>query len=493
MSKTTATLPLVLSAPAPGVPRYRWLYEELRAAILDGRLKPHARLPATRDLARQYGLSRGTLLLAFDWLRSEGFVAGKVGAGTYVLPLEERVPPPSPPAAQAPPRLSEHARRVTAFPDTGSRPLRAFRANLPALDAFPSVLWGRVASRRLRRGTGDLLAGGDTLGDRALREAIAEYLTTMRGVRCTAAQIAVLSGAQEALDLVARLLLDPGDPVWMEDPGYPGATLVFRALGARLLAAPVDGRGLDVERARRELGPARLAYVTPAHQFPLGVVMDAERRLALLRWAEESGAFILEDDYDGEYRYAGRPVAALQGLDRSGRVIYMGTFSKVLFPGLRLGYLVLPDALVDTFAAALSITSRSPPAVSQALVCDFITAGHFGRHIRRMRQLYAERLAVLVEASERKLGGLLELSRPTLPEAGLQTVGWLAPGIDEEAATAAAEARGVEVFPVGRFALEHRPSPSLLLGFAAVGTDEIRRGVDELARALEGLARAPAR
>lgn len=493
LPKRTTTLPLVLPAPPDDIPLYRWLYEELRAAMLDGRLKPRTRLPATRDLADQYNLSRNTVLLAYDWLLSEGFVEGKVGAGTYVRALEPGEVSganlrPEPAPARTPPRLSELARRVTPFPSNFGTTTRAFRANQPALDAFPSALWGRVESHRLRQGVRELLGGGEILGLRSLREAIAEYLIGMRGVRCTADQVIVVSGVQEALDLTIRALLDPGDPVWMEDPGYPGATYLFQATGMRVLAAPVDERGLDVERSRRELEPPRLVYVTPAHQFPFGVSMDAERRLALLRQVEEQGAFIFEDDYDSEYRYVGRPLSALQGLDRNGSVIFCGTFSKVLFPSLRLAYLVVPEALVDAFGAVKSITSREAPGVVQAVLRDFMEQGHFGRHIRKMRDLYEQRLGVFKEGMERKLGGLVTLG-PT--DAGLQTVGWLPPGIGGEAAASACASQGIEVLPVDRYALEWTgPSAGLVLGFAAVDEREIGRGIDGLARVLSKKGRA---
>ena len=491
MPKQTTTLPLVLSEPAPGTPRHRWLYEQLRSAILDGRLRPYARLPATRDLAAQYGLSRGTILVAFDRLRSEGYVEARVGAGTYVRRLppdavatRQRPTGPKRAATPASPPRSEYVARLAAF--VGNRPetTRAFRANQPALDAFPAELWARVASRRLRRGIRELLGNGEILGYRPLRDAVADYLNTMRGVRCAAEQVVIVSGAQEAIDLTARVLLNPGDPVWMEDPGYPGAVSVFRAAGARVLAAPVDDGGLDVLRAQRELGPAKLAYITPANQCPLGVTMTLERRLALLQWAEESGAVIIEDDYDGEYRYVGRPIGALQGLDRTGAVIYVGSFSKVLFPALRLGYLVVPDGMVEAFAAARSLTTRFPPGVEQAVLCDFMAEGHFGRHVRRMRELYAERLTALVHGVTEKLGGVLELART---DAGLQTVGWLPSGIDAETAASEAASRGVEVVPVGRCAIQRSLPAGLMLGFAAVDIPAIKRGVDVLALAFTSL------
>jgi GntR family transcriptional regulator/MocR family aminotransferase len=288
---------------------------------------------------------------------------------------------------------------------------------------------------------------------------------------------------QQALELVSQLFLNTGDRVAMENPGYLGAKLVFGSLGATVVPMAVDDQGMHVDATT--LKGTRLVYVTPAHQFPLGVSMSLPRRLALLEWAHASGAMILEDDYDSEYRYAGKPVPALQGLDRHGQVLFAGSFSKVLFPALRLGYLVVPPDLVDRFEAMLSITCRHAPLLDQAVLADFITAGHFGRHIRRMREVYAERLSVLLESASDRLDGLLEISKV---EAGLQTVGWLRSGIDEATAVKAAAARKVEVIPLGRYGIGGAAPSGLQLGFAAVDTREIKRGVRDLAAALERLA-----
>ena len=322
--------------------------------------------------------------------------------------------------------------------------------------------------------------GCETLGYLPLREAVADYLNTSRGVNCTLKQVAIVSGAQEAFDLVARLFLDPGDRVCMENPGYVGAATVFQSLGANISHVPLDEEGLKLRESN--LRGARLVYVTPGHQFPLGITMSLARRLQLLEFARKSGALILEDDYDSEFRYAGRPVPALQGLDRHGVVLLTGSFSKVLFPSLRLGYLVVPTDLVDRVSATLSITRRHAPLMEQAVLSDFITAGHFGRHLRRMRQIYAERLSVLLDAAQQNLAGLLEISEI---EAGLQTVGWLQRGINAESAAATAAERNVEVTPLSIYSQGNVASTGLQLGFAAIDPKEIRRGVQDLAIALE--------
>jgi GntR family transcriptional regulator/MocR family aminotransferase len=487
MPKRATALPLALTPRLAGAPAARWLFDALRAEILEGRLKPGARLPSSRDLAAQHGLSRGTVVTAFDQLRAEGYIVGSVGSGTRVnavLPEDLLHAPRAAPTGREPlsprtRRLSAFARRVTLFRGYEPRSLRAFRANQPALDLFPTTLWAQVAAHRLRRATPALLLGTEPLGYRPLQEAVADYLRTSRGVRCEPGQVAIVSGAQEALDLVARLAIDPGDRVGIEEPGYVGAARVFEALGAKVVPIPVDAEGIEV--GARHWHGVRLAYVTPAHQFPLGTSMSLPRRLSLLEWARAAGALIFEDDYDAEYRYAGRPVPALQGLDRHGVVCFSGTFSKVLFPSLRLGYLVVPPDLVERVAAAKSVISRHASLLDQAVLCDFMVGGHFGRHVRRMREVYAERLDVLLAEGRAQLEGLVEISAI---EAGLQTVGWLSgthSGIEAERAAAA---RGVEVTSLSRYARASLPREGLQLGFAAVDEVEIRRGVQELAAAL---------
>jgi len=487
MPRKTTSLPLSLPAPPSGTPLYRWLYEQLRAAILAGRLRPGARLPATRDLAEAYRLSRATIIAAFEQLKSEGYVEGRTGSGTYVskvLPEQLLQAGRTREERRLPHRrilLSAYARRLRPFRSRPAQLVRAFRPNQAALDLFPTTLWAQVAARRLRRVSTKLLAGGETLGYRPLREAVAEYLNTSRGVKCTADQVLIVSGAQEGLDRTARLLLNPGELAWMEEPGYPGAAAVLRAVGARICGVPVDAEGLDLERGIRRWPRPKLVYVTPAHQFPLGVTMSLRRRLALLEWARQAGVLIFEDDYDSEYRYSGRPVPALQGLDRAGVVIFGGSFSAVMFPAMRLGYLVVPPEMVDVFAAAQSVSTHHPPLLGQAVLCDFIREGHFARHIRRMRQVYAERLGVLLKAAREKLAGLVEISNV---EAGLQTVGWLQPGLDAEATAQAAARRDVELVPLRRYAFGRAGKNGIVLGFAAVEPRELRRGVEQLAAIL---------
>lgn len=500
MAKRSTAIEMLLPGRDDGAPAYRWLYGALRSEILEGRLRPGTRLPATRDLASQYKLSRGTIVTAFEELKAEGYVEGSVGSGTYVskvLPedlLEVRQAARKDVAAkQQRRRLTDYGRLVQPFPNFPDRATRAFRANLPAVDMFPVTLWAQLTNRRLRRTSVGLLTGADAKGYLPLREAIAHYVTTSRGAVCTAEQVVVVSGVQEALDLSTRLLLNPGDKVCMEDPGYFGATKIFDAMRAKISPLAVDREGMKLPGERHR--GARLVYTTPAHQAPLGMTMSLPRRLALLEWARKTGTLIFEDDYDGEYRYSGRPVPVLQGLDQNGVVLLAGSFSKVMFPSLRLGYIVVPADMVDRFAAAKSLICRHSALMEQTVLCDFIEQGHLGRHLRRMREIYSERLGVLLDNGRKKLDGLLEISEI---EAGLQTVGWLRSGIDGREAAKAAWKRGLEVISIRGFysrgeqerlrAVKVTERDGLQLGFAAIDEREIERGVEELARVLEAMA-----
>jgi GntR family transcriptional regulator/MocR family aminotransferase len=482
-------LAIVLGLRHSGTPTYRQLCAALREAILDGRLRPGVRLPSTRELGLRYELSRGTIVAAFDRMKAEGYLIGRSGSGTYVadvLPdrlLHARPFPRSRGASSHPARrLSVIAQRARAFRGTTVEPPRAFRANQPALDLFPTTLWAQIAGRRLRRATTGLLKGCGAMGYPPLQRALAEYLGMARGVVCAPEQVAIVSGTQEAIDLAIRVFVNPGDRVCMEDPGYIGASRAFAAAGALVSRVPLDGEGMKLPGARDR--DARLVYVTPGHQFPVGTCMSLARRLALLGWAGTTGALILEDDYDSEFRFSGSPVPALAGLDRSGSTLFAGSFSKVLFPSIRVGYLVVPPDLADRFAAVKSLTTRHAPMLEQAIVCDFITEGHFGSHLRRMREVYAERLTALLHAARERLGDVLDI--PVI-EAGLQTPAWFRRKIDGPAAVAAAAQRGLDVLPLSRFSSRPLARDGLLLGFAAIDQDEIRRGVKELATALATL------
>jgi GntR family transcriptional regulator/MocR family aminotransferase len=491
MGKSEIFQDLPLLPPEQGRELGNWLYSELRRAILDGRLKRGSRMPSTRSLSKQYGLARGTVAVAFDTLKSEGYLAAKIGSGTFVsTELPDDAMTAKRGDVEPAPELSKAdlARRGQAAVE-GLRTLpashsvgKAFRSYEPAIDLFPVQLWSRVAGRVLRRAPRSLYGQGDARGYAPLRKAIAEYVGTARGVRCDAAQVIVTSGAQQGLDLVIRMLLDSGDAVWMEDPGYPGAVYAFRAAGARVLPVPVDEHGLIVEAARRHQPHAKMAYVTPANQFPLGVTMSQQRRLELLEWAARENAWIVEDEYDAEYRYFTQPVSSLQGMDRSGSVIYVGTFTKMLFNSLRLGFLVVPERVADAFAAARSILDRHPPTLDQAILADFIMEGHFGHHVRRMRQTYAQRMSALREAGAEKLAGAIEIAEAT---SGMRTLGWIRTGQKDSDLAERARARGLEVAALSDFAMEHPHPDALVLGFASCPAAELKRGVAVLAGALD--------
>ena len=482
--------------PSDSLPLYRQLYNALREAILSGQLKPGSRLPSTRLFAADLAVSRNTVVNAFEQLIAEGYLEGQVGAGTHVttdlpddiLNIRPHAPPATvnePPSDRQP--LSARGALIAQTSVSQNRhsdSVCPFRAGLPALAELPLPIWARLLARRLRAPADELLVYGQPAGYRPLREAVAAYLGTARGVRCEAEQVIIVAGAQQALDLTARLLLDPGEMVWVENPGYLGARGALLAAGARPVPVPVDQDGLVVERGMTLAPEARLVYISPSHQYPLGVTMSLARRLALLRWADQARAWLVEDDYDSEYRYAGPPLATVQSLDQKGRVIYIGTFSKVLFPALRLGYLVVPPDLVQAFVAAKALVDRAAPSLEQAVLADFIAEGHFARHIRRMRLLYAARQAVLIEAAAQELPGLLEV-QPTF--AGLHLVGWLPEGVDDRLVSQALAVAGIEAVSVSSFAMTPLARGGLVLGYAAVSETQIRQGVKKMAGVLRGL------
>jgi GntR family transcriptional regulator/MocR family aminotransferase len=479
------------------VPLYQQLYAAFRGAILAGRLPPGTILPSTRSIADDLRVSRNTGARAFEQLLAEGYVVGRVGSGTYVaedLPEECLATRAGSEARSAPesaaPRLSVRGERLASAMQVLSAAPGAgypFRAGTPALDAFPYEVWSRLVAKRRNLPPREVLGWGDPAGYEPLRAAIADYLGAARGVRCDAEQVIVVAGSQQAIDVAARLLLDPGDAAWMEEPGYAGARASFLGAGLKVVPVPVDGEGLDVAAAIARAPRARMAYVAPSHQFPLGGTMGLARRLALLEWAERAGAWIVEDDYDSEYRYAGRPLAALQGLDRGGRVIYLGTFSKVLFPALRLAYLVVPRRLAGAFRAARLLDAA--PTFEQMVLADFIAGGHFVRHIRRMRALYAARQAALVREAARSLGGRLRVE-PS--DAGMHLIGWLPEGADDAAVARAAAERGVEVLPLSSFYACKPGRPGVLLGYACVNERDLAWGIARLARALAATPAAAA-
>jgi GntR family transcriptional regulator/MocR family aminotransferase len=471
------------------------VYAALRRSILAGELAAGARLPSTRLLARDLAVSRNTVLLAYDQLLAEGYVHGRTGSGTFVA----RAVPEAPSAAArnrrdrrsaaAPPALSEFGRRISRLAPAGARAdddrlAYDFRYGAPTVSDFPHAVWRRLVSRHTRTSTMASMTYGPREGAPALRQAIAAYLRRARAVACDAEQVIVVNGAQQALDLIARILLNPRDTVVMEEPCYLGARWAFEAAGARLVAAAVDEEGLDVTRLPREAARARLAYVTPSHQFPTGVVMSLSRRLALLEWARARSAWVVEDDYDSEYRYEGRPIEAVQGLDGSRRVIYVGTLSKVLFPALRLGYLVVPPELVPAFRATKWVTDRHSPTLYQDVLADFIADGHFERHLRRSRTRHAARRAALLAALDAFLGDRVDVVGANT---GKHVLIWLR-GVSARAMPEiAAEARkdGVGVYPVTPYYFKPPRRAGFLVGYTPLDERDIREGIRRLANAID--------
>lgn len=476
MAMTRANVPLRLQ-----------LYRQLRAAIEGGSLPPASRLPPTREHARSLRVSRNTLLWAMARLQAEGYVVARVGDGSYVAP---QVPTARGPVSPQPaPVLSRRGQAIADIHARWQPPLVAalpFRIGAPEVASFPHALWDRLTRQLDPRERERLAQYLDPAGYAPLREAVAQWLWVARGVRCDAAQVLVCSGSQQALDLIARLLLDPGDEVLVEDPGYPGIRAALLSQGAQVRPVAVDGEGLCIDHAASRWPAARLAVVTPTHQFPLGVRMSLARRWALLDWAERHGAWVVEDDYDGEFQYGPHRLEALTSLPQSGRVLYVGTFSKILHPGLRLGFVVLPPSLLRPFAAARALIDRHAPGDNQAVLARFIADGHLLRHLNRMRALYPQRQQHVIQALAAASGGRLRLS-PS--EQGLHLLHELPPGPapqDDERLSQQALAAGVMLTPLSRYAVAS-PRRGWLFGYAGYDEAALTRAALRLAPLLDAL------
>jgi GntR family transcriptional regulator/MocR family aminotransferase len=473
-------------------PMYRQLYDWFRHAITSNQLRPGQRVPSTRNLAAELKISRIPVLAAYEQLHAEGYLETFVGAGTCVaksIPDEASRPPiskagtssPRENRRKAPRRVSRRVELMGLQEQLWLNDLVAFRVSLPALDHFPTAVWSKLVIRHSRKPAREVLAYGDAMGYAPFREAIAEYLGAVRAVRCDPSQILVTTGSQQGLHLSAHVLLDAKDRAWMEEPGYLGARQAFMIAGTEIVPVPVDHEGMNVEKGIRRGRGARAVYITPSHQYPLGVTMSATRRMQLLSWAERSGAWIIEDDYDSEYRFGSRPIASLQGLDADARVIYVGTFSKVMFPALRLGYLVVPKDLARAFMAAREATDIFSSTLYQAVMTDFIREGHFPRHIRRMRMLYTERRTVLVEAIRKEMGDKLEVIGE---EAGMHLVALLPPGASDVAVSVKAAKRGISAVPLSSCYAKPPKRGGLILGYGGTDAAQIREGARILATCL---------
>lgn len=487
--KRAGELELALGPRPEGVTLQRWLCGELRAAILAGRIPAGRRLPSTRDFARQQGISRGTVVTVYDQLIAEGYLTGTTGSGTTVsssLATTMAAAPTKHNVSTTHAQLSRQGRLLADSPFLSREGLtlaRPFSPNQPDLRAFPHATWYRLSNHHSRSVRPDDMGYGDPAGYLPLRQAIAEHLRYSQRIFCQAEQVMILASAQQALDLCGRLLLDAGDTALVEDPGYPGAARIFELTGAQVLGIPVDKNGLCTD-ALLATPDVRLAYVTAAHQSPLGGTLPLERRLALLAWADACNAVIVEDDYDGEYRFEGAPLPAMKSLDRNGRVIYMGTFSKLLFPSLRIAYVVVPDSFTDAFASAISLTLRHTPVFQQAVLATFIAEGHFARHLRQMRLLYGERAVCFHQECKAELDGLLTVLPITT---GLDATALLPEHADDRAVATALMQCGIEARSISYYRM-NQPAPSgLVMGFSAFSEESIRRGVAAMVPVLDSV------
>jgi GntR family transcriptional regulator/MocR family aminotransferase len=463
---------------------YRQVYDGYCKAIVDGNLRAGQRVPSTRVLASELGISRIPVLSAYAQLLAEGYFESRVGSGTIVSKsLPNRVAMLQ--RANDPSKIPNPGRRLvskrcsilsSAEDFYRGRAVRPFSVSQMAFEHFPLQIWNSLVTRHLRSMHARSLDYGDPMGLKDLREATAIHLRTARGVRCEAQQIMIVSGSQQGLEISVRVLLDPGNRVWMEEPGYSFARSVFAFSGCHVVPVPVDAEGLNVAAGMKQCRAARAALVTPSHQYPLGVTMSASRRFQLLDWAESQGSWIMEDDYDSEYRYESMPVTSLQGLDRNSRVVYIGTFSKVMFPSLRLGYVVIPPDLVERFLAVRFAMDIGPATFHQSVLADFICEGHFSRHIRRMRSLYAERRGALIENIRHELGSVVEIAGA---QAGMH-LSVIFNGLSDRQIAARAARQNLCVAPLSPFYIGDGARQGFILGFGSTSVEEIPDAVRKL-------------
>jgi GntR family transcriptional regulator / MocR family aminotransferase len=487
-------LPPVAIDSRSKTPLYRQMYDWFRRAIIDGQMRPGQRVPSTRSLSAELKISRIPVLNAYEQLLAEGYFETFVGAGTCVarsIPDDALSPQTVKSRKDLQPRAGSTgprrvSRRGLELTNAPAQPWfdvsGAFRVSLPALDQFPIGVWSKLVARHSRNPPRGIMAYGDAMGYPPFRQAIAEYLGAVRGVRCESRQILVTTGSQQALQLAAHVLLDPDDRVWMEEPGYLGARQAFVTARAQLIPVRVDHDGMEVAETIRRGRTARAVYVTPSHQYPMGTTMSATRRMLLLNWAARSGAWIIEDDYDSEYRFGSRPIASLQGLDTDARVIYVGTFSKVMFPALRLGYMVVPQDLVPAFSAARDAADIFSSTLYQAVMTDFIREGHFARHIRRMRMLYMDRRRALIKAIQSHMGDLLEVIGDA---AGMHLLALLPPGRNDLQVSRHAAQEHISVMPLSSCCLQPPARGGLILGYGGVNAHQIYDGIRRLRVSIE--------
>lgn len=489
MQKVSSALtPIITVDRKARSPLHRQIYDGYRAAIMSGTLRPGQRIPSTRGLASELGISRIPVLTAYAQLLAEGYFQSQVGTGTTVsLSLPDQTVPADLQRSRhggrsTPPSLARRSAVLDSMQSSAwRRGQGAFSVGQVAFDEFPFQVWNSLLTRHSRNATAKSLDYGDPMGLESLREALGIYLRTARGVHCEADRIMIVGGSQQALDICARSLLDSGSRVWMEEPGYRFARSVFALNDCRVVPVPVDHEGLNVVAGVKRYRHAKAVLVTPSHQYPLGVTMSASRRLQLLEWAERSRAWILEDDYDSDYRYENMPISSLQGLDRSSLVVYIGTFSKVLFPSLRLGYIVIPGELVRRFRAVRLATDIGPATFHQAVLADFIHEGHFSRHIRRMRAVYRERRDALLTNLRHAFGPGLEV---TGEQAGMHLC-LILKGIDDrEIAQRAADAN-LWLVPLSSSYSGKASQQGFILGFGSTSAQQMPNAVRKLRSVLK--------
>jgi GntR family transcriptional regulator/MocR family aminotransferase len=484
MPKQIEEIPLVSLKinSSSNVPLYKQLYNTFRQSILEGKFLPGQKLPGTRSLAKELNISRNTVVLAFEQLLLEGYIKGKTGSGTFVNEIPDNILNIKDNADR---KKSEKKITTNLITQLGSPGLIRrntsieniipFQNGLPSIDEFPVKTWLKLNNQIARTLPNIHLGYGDAAGYKPFREEITAYLKTYRAVNCNADQVIIVNGSQQGLDLIMRVLVETGDIIWHEDPGYFGARASMLFAGAKIFPSPLDNEGLNIEYSSREYPVPKLIYTTPSHQFPLGLTMSASRRIQLLQYASRNNCWIIEDDYDSEFRYSGNPLPSLQGMDKNSCVLYLGTFSKVLFPGLRLGYLVLPDPqMLEVFVSAKSMMDRQSPVFEQLITSQFLKEGYFTRHIRKMRTLYKERQEFLIKEIGKELEGIIDVS-PS--DAGMHIIAWLPENLDDRIISGKAAENNLIAYPISEYALKFKQRPGLLLGYTAFDKPRLKTGV----------------
>ena len=494
MSKTTPELTIanITVNKKSTEPLYKQLYEGIRLSILNGTIRAGERLPATRQLASELKISRNIVSMAFEQLMLEGYLTGKVGSGTFVSSnLPDNFIKSKTNGVVDIPKSNKKGNssgvkipfdKVSAW-SPAKEDVIPFQNAVPGLDIFPFGLWTKIANKEYKEIGKHHLAYDDASGYAPLRESIASYLRSARGVKCESSQVLIINGAQQGFSLCSHILTNKGDEVLMEDPGYGGARAAFANYGARIKPVPVDEDGVDVKFLIKHHRKAKMIYITPAHQYPMGGTLSLNKRMDLLKWSAKCNTWIIEDDYDSELRYTGRPLAALQGLDQRDKVIYIGTFSKVLFPALRIAYMVLPTVeMANRFTSVKAVFDRQCPIMEQVIINTFMEEGHFVRHLRRMRLEYHERQKMLIRAVEKDLAGKLRVEEQA---AGMHVIGWLPKNSNDREVSEMLLRNGIYANALSNYTMKYSKGPGLLLGYTAFNKFRVRNYVQKMDRILK--------